>query len=74
MSSAQFYAISKLDKLLLATDRSIFSEGAARAAITFAQKCSSRLCVMSVLAIHAEVTALGTYSETEQTVAKEAAA
>jgi hypothetical protein len=37
MSSAQFCPISKLDKLLLATDRSTFSEGAVSEAINFAK-------------------------------------
>jgi hypothetical protein len=59
MSSAQFCPISKLDKLLLATDRSTFSEGAVREAINFAKKCSSRLSVMSVLETNPEYETIG---------------
>jgi nucleotide-binding universal stress UspA family protein len=59
MSSAQFCPVSKLDKLLLATDRSAFSEGAVREAINFAKKCSSRLYVMSVLETNPEYETIG---------------
>ncbi len=59
MISAQFCPISRLDKLLLATDRSAFSEGAVREAINFAKKCSSRLSVMSVLETNLEYETIG---------------
>ncbi len=59
MNSAQSCPLSKLDKLLLATDRSAFSEGAVREAITFAKKCSSRLSVMSVLETNPEYETIG---------------
>jgi nucleotide-binding universal stress UspA family protein len=59
MSSAQFCPLSKLEKLLLATDRSVFSEGAVREAISFAKKCSSRLYVMSVLETNPEYETIG---------------
>jgi nucleotide-binding universal stress UspA family protein len=59
MSSAQFCPVSKLEKLLLATDRSVFSEGAEREAIAFAKKCSSRLYVMSVLETNPEYETIG---------------
>jgi hypothetical protein len=59
MSSAQFCPLSKLEKLLLATDRSVFSEGAVREAINFAKKCSSRLYVMSVLETNPEYETIG---------------
>jgi nucleotide-binding universal stress UspA family protein len=59
MNSAQSCPLSKLDKLLLATDRSAYSEGAVREAITFAKKCSSRLSVMSVLETNPEYETIG---------------
>ena len=59
MNSAQLCPISKLDSLLLATDRSAFSEGAVREAINFAKKCSSRLIVMSVLETNPEYETIG---------------
>jgi nucleotide-binding universal stress UspA family protein len=49
MNSLQFCPLSKLEKLLVATDGSLFSEGAVREAISFAKKCSSMLYVMSVV-------------------------
>jgi nucleotide-binding universal stress UspA family protein len=49
MNSAQFCPPSKLEKLLVATDGSLFSEGAVREAISFAKKCSSMLYVMSAV-------------------------
>ena len=51
--------LSKVDKLLLATDRSVFSEGAVREAIAFAKKCSSRLYVMSILETNPEYETIG---------------
>ena len=59
MNSAQSCPLSKLEKLLLATDRSAYSEGAVREAITFAKKCSSRLSVMSVLETNPEYETIG---------------
>ncbi len=59
MNSAQLCPIAKLDSLLLATDRSAFSEGAVREAINFAKKCSSRLIVMSVLETNPEYETIG---------------
>jgi nucleotide-binding universal stress UspA family protein len=59
MSTAEFCPMSKLDKLLLATDRSAFSEGAVQEAINFANKCSSRLYVMSVLESNPEYETIG---------------
>ena len=49
MEHGQSCPVSKLDKLLLATDRSSFSEGAINAAITFAKHCSSKLSIMTVV-------------------------
>jgi nucleotide-binding universal stress UspA family protein len=59
MASAQFCPIGKLEKLLLATDRSEFSEGAVREAIAFAKKCSSKLYVVSVLESNPEYETIG---------------
>jgi nucleotide-binding universal stress UspA family protein len=72
MSSAQFCPISKLDRLLLATDRSVFSQGAEREAIDFAKKCSSRLCVMSVLETNPEYETIGAsvYQKEEEEATK----
>jgi len=49
MNHVQSCPVSKLDKILVATDRSMFSEGALTAAITFAKHCSSKLYVMTVV-------------------------
>ena len=49
MTSVQFCPLSRLEKLLVATDGSLFSEGAVREAISFAKKCSSMLYVMSAV-------------------------
>ena len=57
--SPQSCPLSKLDKLLLATDRSAFSEGAVREAVNFAVKCSSRLYVMSVLETNPQYETIG---------------
>lgn len=72
MSSAEFCPLSKLDKLLLATDRSEFSEGAVREAISFAKKCSSRLYVMSVLETNPEYETIGAgaYQKEEEEATK----
>ena len=59
MSPAQFCPLSKLDRLLLATDRSTFSEGAIREAINFAKRCSSWLHVMSVMESNPEYETIG---------------
>jgi nucleotide-binding universal stress UspA family protein len=49
MNSSQICPVSGNERLLLAADRSIFSEGAIREAIAFAKKCSSKLYAISVL-------------------------
>ena len=59
MNSAQFCPISKLEKLLLATDRSLFSEGAILEGINFAKKCSSRLYIISVMETNPEYETIG---------------
>ena len=58
MSQAQFCPI-KLGTLLVATDRSVFSEGAIREAISFAKKCSSRLYIVSVMETNPEYETIG---------------
>jgi nucleotide-binding universal stress UspA family protein len=59
MNSAQVCPISKLEKLLVATDRSVFSEGAIREAIHFAKQCSSSLYVFSVMEANPEYETIG---------------
>jgi hypothetical protein len=59
MSSAQFCPLSKVEKILVATDRSLCSEAAVREAINFAKKCSSSLYVVSVLETNPEYETLG---------------
>ncbi len=51
--------VGKLEKLLLATDRSEYSEGAVREAINFAKTCSSRLSILSVLETNPEYETIG---------------
>ncbi|MBI4849597.1 MAG: universal stress protein [Nitrospirae bacterium] len=48
-----------IQKLLLATDGSIYSEGAVREAINFAKKCSSKLYAMTVLETNPEYETIG---------------
>jgi nucleotide-binding universal stress UspA family protein len=43
--------VLRLQKILLATDGSVYSEGAIREAINFAKKCSSKLYAMSVVEV-----------------------
>ena len=59
MSPAQFCPLSKLDKVLLATDRSPFSEGAVREAIDFSKRCSSWLYVISIMESNPEYETIG---------------
>jgi nucleotide-binding universal stress UspA family protein len=59
MDCAQFCPVGKLEKVLLATDRSQFSEGAIREAISFAKVCSSRLYAITVLETNPEYETIG---------------
>ncbi len=59
MVSAQNCPISKLDKVLLATDGSPYSEGAIREAINFSKACSSRLYALMVLETNPEYESIG---------------
>jgi nucleotide-binding universal stress UspA family protein len=72
MSSEQFCPISKLEKVLLATDRSAFSEGAEREALNFAKKCSTKLYIMTVLESNPEYETIGAnfFQKEEEEAAK----
>lgn len=59
MDCAQFCPVGKLEKLLVATDGSQFSEGAIREAISFAKKCSSKMYALSVLETNPEYETIG---------------
>lgn len=59
MVSAQYCPVGKLERLLLATDRSEFSEGAVREAIAFAATCASNLYVVTVLETNPEYETIG---------------
>ena len=59
MNVSQSCPVSKLEKLLVATDRSLFSEGAITAAISFAKNCSSKLYVMTVVETNPEYETAG---------------
>jgi len=69
MSDAQFCPIGKLEKIFLATDGSIHSEGAIREAISFAKKCSSRLYACMTLVTNPEYETVGSsaFQEEEKT-------
>ncbi len=49
MCPEEYCPESKLEKLLVATDRTIFSEGAITEAVNFAKQCSSFLYILTVL-------------------------
>jgi len=51
--------VGKLEKLLVATDGSQFSEGAVREALSFAKKCSSKMYALSVLETNPEYETIG---------------
>jgi nucleotide-binding universal stress UspA family protein len=59
MNASQSCPVSKLERLLVAADRSPFSEGAIAAAITFAKHCSSKLYVMTVVETNPEYETAG---------------
>jgi hypothetical protein len=72
MEHAQFCPVAKLEKILLAVDKSEFSEGAINEAISFAGKCSSRLYALSVLETNPEYETIGAkaYEQEEQEIIK----
>lgn len=59
MDCAQFCPVGKLEKVLVVTDRSQFSEGAVREAINLAKVCSSRLCAITVLETNPDYETIG---------------
>ena len=59
MSEEQFCPVGKLEKLLLSTDGSQYSEGAIREAISFASKCSSKIYACMVLETNPEYETIG---------------
>ncbi len=72
LSNEGYCPLSKIDRLLLATDRSSYSEGAVREAIHLAKKCRSKLYVMSVLETNPEYETIGAsaYEKEEQEATK----
>lgn len=72
MANGAMCPIGGLEKLLVATDRSVYSEGAVREAIKFAKTCSSRLTVLSVLESNPEYETIGSkFFEQEEKEAKD---
>jgi nucleotide-binding universal stress UspA family protein len=59
MNPEQYCPVSQLEKLIVATDRSSFSEGAVREAVNFAKKCSSKLYIMTVIETNPEYETIG---------------
>ena len=60
MSTAEFCPMGKIEKLLLATDWSDYSEGAVREAINLARECATELYAISVIEINPEYETFGT--------------
>ncbi|HET6515368.1 MAG TPA: universal stress protein [Thermodesulfovibrionales bacterium] len=59
MDRVQSCPVGRLTKVLLATDRSKFSEGAEREAINFAKVCSSELYAVTILETNPEYETIG---------------
>ncbi len=59
MDRVPYCPLSKLDKVLLATDGSPYSDGAVREAVNFAKICSSRLVAVTVLETNPEYESIG---------------
>ncbi len=59
MNNAPLCPVSQLETLLVATDRSSFSEGALREATNVAKRCSSKLCIMTVIETNPEYETIG---------------
>lgn len=55
---AEICPISKVERILLSTDGSLYSEGAIREGIRIAKRCSSKLLVISVLETNLEYDAI----------------
>lgn len=60
MSTEKFCPMGKIEKLLLATDLSDYSEGAVTEAITLAKQCATELYAVSVIEINPEYETFGT--------------
>ncbi|MFZ6017158.1 MAG: universal stress protein [Nitrospirota bacterium] len=58
MSAYQVCPVARLEKLLLSTDGSEFSEGAVRESIKLAKACGSKLYIISVIEVNPEFEAL----------------
>jgi len=67
MTAEQYCPVSGMRRILLATDGSIYSEGAIREAINFAKKCSSKLYAMSVVEIRTDYEAVS-HQEVEEAI------
>lgn len=59
MGPEEFCPVGRAEKLLLATDGSLYSEGAIREAIGFAKRCSSILYIVSTLETNPEYETIG---------------
>ncbi len=59
MTQTGICPIGKVDRILLSTDRTEFSEGAVREAINFAQRCSSILFIITVIEMNPEYATIG---------------
>jgi nucleotide-binding universal stress UspA family protein len=59
MTNGQTCPITKLEKMLLATDGTVHSEGAIREAIKFASKCSSKIYAVMTLETNPEYESIG---------------
>ncbi len=59
MASMAACPVAKLEKILLATDQSEFSEGSIRESIKFASKCSSRIYALMTLETNPESETIG---------------
>jgi nucleotide-binding universal stress UspA family protein len=59
MANGPACPVTKLEKILLATDQSEFSEGAIREAIKFASKCSSKIYACMTLETNPEYETIG---------------
>ncbi len=59
MTTKAICPVGKLEKILLATDQSTYSEGAIREAIKFASKCSSRIYATMTIETNPEYETIG---------------
>jgi nucleotide-binding universal stress UspA family protein len=59
MNCSETCPVSRIERLMLVTDASVFSEGAIREALSFARKCSSKLYAISVIETNPEYETIG---------------